>query len=66
MPPEQVGLDPQRGDWRSDQFVIGLLLYRLATGESPFPPGPLPEVWRAPAVHAVPDPSSVDAVSRTR
>ncbi len=37
MAPEQVDLErPSRGDWRSDQFSFGLLLYVLATGYYPY------------------------------
>ena len=36
MSPEQVGSSPVHGDWRSDQFVIGALAYRLLTNVQPF------------------------------
>lgn len=36
MSPEQVSGDFDRGDDRSDQFVLGLVLHRLATGADPY------------------------------
>jgi serine/threonine protein kinase len=48
MSPEQVDAEPERGDWQSDQFVIGLLLYRAATGVEPFSGANFFELWRAP------------------
>jgi hypothetical protein len=48
MSPEQVDHNPERGDWLSDQFVIGLLLYRIATGLIPFQTGQYLELWCAP------------------
>lgn len=48
MSPEQVDQNPERGDWLSDQFVIGLLLYRIATGLIPFQATSLLDLWRAP------------------
>ena len=38
------------GDWRSDQFVIGALAYRLLTNVQPFYALSLVDRWRAPAV----------------
>jgi serine/threonine protein kinase len=49
MSPEQVGAQAERGDWRSDQFVIGLLLYRLVTGLEPYGAAQGIARWRAPA-----------------
>lgn len=50
MSPEQVGSSPVHGDWRSDQFVIGALAYRLLTNVQPFYAPSLVDRWRAPAV----------------
>lgn len=50
MSPEQVGSSPVHGDWRSDQFVIGALAYRLLTNVQPFYALSLIDRWRAPAV----------------
>ena len=49
MSPEQVSLNPTHGDWRSDQYVLGLLAYRLITGVDPFTCRSVFEAWRAPA-----------------
>jgi len=49
MSPEQVGLVPERGDWRSDQFVLGAIAYYLVTGTPPFSQPNLWDRWRAPA-----------------
>lgn len=49
MAPEQVGIEPEHGDWRSDQYVLGLLLYFLATGTEPFTGSNIEEIWQAPA-----------------
>ena len=49
MSPEQVGSSPTHGDWRSDQFVLGLIGYLLLTGASPYRGTSLAEVWQAPA-----------------
>lgn len=48
MSPEQVGANPQRGDWRSDQFVIGLLGWRLMTSTRPFGNLTGLQLWEAP------------------
>jgi len=48
MSPEQVDQNPERGDWLSDQFVIGLLLFRIATGLIPFQATSQLDLWRAP------------------
>jgi serine/threonine protein kinase len=48
MSPEQVGSNPQHGDWRSDQFVLGLIAYWLITGERPFRYNTWYEAWVAP------------------
>jgi hypothetical protein len=50
MSPEQVGATPSHGDWRSDQFVLGLVGYRLLTGTAPYVAQNLHEAWFAPAV----------------
>jgi serine/threonine protein kinase len=34
--PEQIAAGTTFGDWRSDQYVLGLLGYRLVTGSEPF------------------------------
>lgn len=53
MAPEQVDLDqPARGDWRSDQFSFGLLLYVLSTGYYPYR-GTRFELWQAPRAQDV-------------
>jgi len=49
MSPEQVGSSPAHGDWRSDQFVLGLVGYYLLTGTSPFVARNFTEAWLAPA-----------------
>lgn len=48
MSPEQVGANPTHGDWRSDQYVLGIIGYRLVTGVSPFSYNNLYEAWVAP------------------
>lgn len=48
MSPEQVGPEPQHGDWRSDQFVLGLIAYRLVTGVDPLRCRNGQEAWFAP------------------
>jgi serine/threonine protein kinase len=48
MSPEQVGPSPTHGDWRSDQFVLGLIAYRLLTGTEPYG-GNAYERWQGPA-----------------
>jgi hypothetical protein len=60
MAPEQVGPDPEHGDWRSDQFVIGLVLYQLATGVAPYRADSLAERWLAPAEQALRPPTAVN------
>lgn len=50
MSPEQVSSSPVHGDWRSDQFVIGSLAYRLLTNVQPFHAQNLVDRWRAPAI----------------
>lgn len=60
MAPEQVDLDhPERGDWRSDQFSFGLLLYVLATGYYPYR-GTRFELFFAPREQGVRRPESVN------
>ncbi len=49
MSPEQVGSSPVHRDWRSDQFVIGALAYRLLTNVQPFYALSIVDRWRAPA-----------------
>lgn len=48
MSPEQVKDSPERGDGRSDQYVIGLLLHRAASGVSPFSDESPAKLWMAP------------------
>lgn len=48
MSPEQVGANPSHGDWRSDQFVLGLVGYRMVTGVLPFACRTQYEAWFAP------------------
>jgi serine/threonine protein kinase len=48
MSPEQVGTNPTHGDWRSDQFVLGLNAYWLITGVAPFTYRTPYEAWMAP------------------
>ena len=50
MAPEQVAADPMHGDRRSDQFVLGLILYRLLSGREPFHGLHVMDKWIAPAV----------------
>lgn len=50
MSPEQVGSTPAHGDWRSDQFVLGSIGYRLVTNVQPFWAPTLMECWAAPAM----------------
>ncbi|VVJ15547.1 Uncharacterised protein [Amycolatopsis camponoti] len=61
MSPEQVSKSPQRGDWRSDQFVIGLLAWRLVTNSKPFGKVTGVELWSAPGVIAIPKAKDVNA-----
>lgn len=61
MSPEQVGANPTHGDWRSDQFVIGLNAYRLVTGVLPFSYRTPYEAWLAPAQQAPRSPRDLDA-----
>jgi hypothetical protein len=49
MSPEQVGSSPLHGDWRSDQYVLGLVGYTLLTGTAPFVARNRMELWLAPA-----------------
>lgn len=59
MSPEQVGATPTHGDWRSDQFVIGAIGYRLLTGVAPFYAPNLMDCWVAPAMQS---PRSIRAI----
>lgn len=61
MSPEQVGVNPTHGDWRSDQFVLGLLGYHLVTGMSPFVCRNQMEAWLAPANQRPRAPRDLDA-----
>lgn len=49
MSPEQVGASPTHGDWRSDQFVLGLVAYVLLTGVPPYAAPNNVALWLAPA-----------------
>lgn len=60
MAPEQVGDDPKHGDWRSDQFVIGLVIYRLCTGVNPFRANSRYERWKAPAEQTLRPPKAIN------
>lgn len=51
MSPEQVGGTPRHGDWRSDQFVLGALGYRLLTNLRPFWAVDVMTRWAMPATH---------------
>ncbi|MFS8101934.1 serine/threonine protein kinase [Lentzea alba] len=53
MAPEQVGPDPSHGDWRSDQFVLGLVGHLLLTGVLPLTGRNILERWVAPAVATI-------------
>lgn len=48
MSPEQVKNSPERGGGRSDQYVIGLLLHRIASGVLPFSDTGPAQLWMAP------------------
>lgn len=60
MAPEQVGTAPSHGDWRSDQFVLGLVAFALLTGSAPFASPNVMERWVAPANQTVPPVRSID------
>lgn len=60
MAPEQVGLEPEHGDWRSDQFTFGLVLYLMSTGVFPFTGDNPEELWLAPAVQDLRPPQIVN------
>ena len=60
MSPEQVGTHPTHGDWRSDQFVLGLITYRLVTGVEPFTRRTMYEAWIAPDQQRPRSPRLVD------
>lgn len=60
MAPEQLRDDPERGDWRSDQFVLGLVLYRLLIHEAPYSGRNAAELWEAPLTQELRDPATVD------
>lgn len=60
MAPEQVGIEPEHGDWRSDQFVLGLVLFFLVTGTVPFTGSNIEEIWQAPARQDLRSPRSVN------
>jgi serine/threonine protein kinase len=55
MSPEQVSMaSPTHGDWRSDQYVLGLLAFFILTGARPFTGKSAAEVWAAPAQREAP------------
>jgi hypothetical protein len=60
MAPEQLGLADAHGDWRSDQFVLGLVGYRLATSLSPFHGRSRLELWQAPHSQTIRPADEVD------
>ncbi len=60
MSPEQVAANPTHGDWRSDQFVLGLVAYLLITGTSPYRYRTPYEAWRAPDVQRPRYPRDID------
>ncbi|WP_298990968.1 serine/threonine-protein kinase [uncultured Pseudokineococcus sp.] len=60
MSPEQVGDSPTHGDWRSDQFVLGIIGYTLVVGAGPFSYNGRFEAWRAPAVQTPRAPRQLD------
>jgi serine/threonine protein kinase len=53
MSPEQVGADPEHGDYRSDQYVLGLLGWWLINGYRPFSARFAHDWWVAPAQQTV-------------
>lgn len=55
MSPEQVGDHPTHGDWRSDQFVLGIIGYNIVTGTGPFTFNSPAQAWYAPH-HQTPRP----------
>ena len=61
MSPEQVAASPSHGDWRSDQFVLGLVGYLLLTGVPPFRFRNPAEAWQAPAHQSVPRPRDLNS-----
>lgn len=61
MSPEQVGANPSHGDWRSDQFVLGLVGYLMLTGAAPFRFRNLAEAWLAPVNQTVRGPRQVNS-----
>lgn len=60
MSPEQVGATPTHGDWRSDQFVLGLNAYWLLTGSLPFTYRTAYEAWIAPDLQAPRNPRDLN------
>lgn len=68
MAPEQLQSNATHGDWRSDQFVLGLIGYRLVTGVAPFHGTNVMMRWEAPLRQSIRaanevDPSIPSAVS---
>lgn len=60
MAPEQVGPAPTHGDWRSDQFVLGLNAYWLVTGVPAFSCRTPHQAWMAPFAEQPRNPRSVN------
>ena len=65
MSPEQVGTNPTHGDWRSDQFVLGLNAYWLITGALPFSYRSRYEAWIAPDVQRPRNPRDLNSAVPT-
>ncbi|GAA2025652.1 hypothetical protein GCM10009740_14170 [Terrabacter terrae] len=60
MSPEQVGASPTHGDWRSDQYVLGLIGYWLITQTLPLTYRSRYEAWLAPAQQSPRSPRELD------
>ena len=65
MSPEQVGANPTHGDWRSDQFVLGLNAYWMLTGTRPFSYRTPYEAWIAPDQQRPRNPRDLNAAIPT-